>query len=30
MIIGLLPCAGTASRLHGLPKFMLSLKEGNN
>jgi len=28
MIIGLLPCAGTASRLHGLPKFMLPLKEG--
>ena len=25
-IIGLLPCAGTASRLHGLPKFMLPLK----
>tara|TARA_B100000925_G_C22007870_1_gene474574 strand:- start:2462 stop:3832 length:1371 start_codon:yes stop_codon:yes gene_type:complete len=25
-IIGLLPCAGTASRLHNLPKFMLPLK----
>jgi hypothetical protein len=27
--IGILPCAGTASRLHGLPKFMLPLKEEN-
>jgi len=26
-IIGLLPCAGTASRLHNLPKFMLPLKD---
>lgn len=26
-IIGLLPCAGTASRLYNLPKFMLPLKD---
>ena len=28
-IIGLIPCAGTASRLFNLPKFMLPLKDKN-
>lgn len=28
-IIGLLPCAGTASRLYNLPKYMLPLKNEN-
>lgn len=28
-IIGIIPCAGTASRLHNLPKFMLPTKDNN-
>ena len=28
-IIGLIPCSGTASRINGIPKFLLPCKEGN-
>ena len=28
-VLGLLPCAGTASRLFNLPKFMLPLRDDN-
>ena len=28
-VIGLIPCAGTASRLFNLPKFMLPMKDKN-
>lgn len=28
-VIGLIPCSGTASRMNGLPKFLLPCKEGN-
>ena len=28
-IVGLIPCSGTASRMNGIPKFLLPCKEGN-
>lgn len=28
-IIGLIPCSGTATRMNGIPKFLLPCKEGN-
>lgn len=28
-VIGLIPCSGTASRMSGIPKFLLPCKEGN-
>ena len=28
-IIGLIPCSGSASRINGIPKFLLPCKEGN-
>jgi hypothetical protein len=28
-IVGLIPCSGTASRMSGIPKFLLPCKEGN-
>jgi NDP-sugar pyrophosphorylase family protein len=28
-VVGLIPCSGTASRMSGIPKFLLPCKEGN-
>ncbi len=28
-IVGLIPCSGTSSRIHGTPKFLLPCREGN-